>query len=218
METDLFNLLPTAQRLALSYAPAKSHAPTLALLALDARLGGLVRQAREPLLAQIRLAWWRDRLGESPENWPGGEPLLAGLRESWAKPRALVGLVDGWEAQLGEDSLTAVNLLASARAEAWVALHRELGCREDINATQLAAYRWGMADARSCLSDLADRTTAVWDVEEAVRGLKIRLPRALRPLAVLEALARRSLLRDDGRLLSGPADFGLAIRVGLLGR
>lgn len=218
MEIGLFALLPTAQRLALSYAPARSRAPTLSLLALDARLDGLVRQAREPLLAQIRLAWWRDRLSENPENWPGGEPLLAALAESWKSPHALVGLVDGWEAMLGEVAPEAVGQLANARADAWVTLHRELGCREDMNATALAGNRWATVDACAHLPDPADRKAARSLVDEALRNTKISLPRLLRPLAVLDTLARRSLRRQDGGLLGGPPDLAAAIRVGLLGR
>jgi hypothetical protein len=35
---------------------------TLALLALDARLAAILRGRREPIAAQLRLAWWREML------------------------------------------------------------------------------------------------------------------------------------------------------------
>jgi phytoene synthase len=55
--------LPIERRLALAYAPGRARAATLGLFALDAALGNLVRAAREPLLGQMRLAWWREELG-----------------------------------------------------------------------------------------------------------------------------------------------------------
>jgi len=54
--------LPTASRLALAYAPAKARLQTLALFALDTRLAGLLRNSSEPMLAQLRLSWWRETL------------------------------------------------------------------------------------------------------------------------------------------------------------
>ena len=62
-------------------------------------------QAREPLLGQVRLAWWRDRLGQDPADWPAGEPLLAALRGWQPQFAALAALVDGWELLLGAPPL-----------------------------------------------------------------------------------------------------------------
>jgi phytoene synthase len=53
MDRSLLEALPTAQRLALSYAPPSARPATLALLALDARLGAAVRQRGEPVLATL---------------------------------------------------------------------------------------------------------------------------------------------------------------------
>ena len=86
-ETDsLLGSLPVLHRLALTYAPARATRPTLALLALDARLAGIVRSASEPMLAQLRLAWWREQLEIDLTARPAGEPLLAVL-ESWRNNR-----------------------------------------------------------------------------------------------------------------------------------
>jgi phytoene synthase len=63
--------------------------PGVAVLScLDVRLAGVVRGAREPMLGQLKLAWWRDRLGGDPESWPKGEPLLASLKAWGAEARA----------------------------------------------------------------------------------------------------------------------------------
>ena len=46
----------------------------------------------------------------------------------------------------------------------------------------------------------------------------LRLPRGLRSFHVLNALARRSVLRSSGALLEDAAGVMLALRVGLFGR
>ena len=69
--------LPIERRLALSYAPRAAQPITLGFLALDNRLAGIVRQAREPLLGQIKLSWWRDRLNAKEQAGALGDPLLA---------------------------------------------------------------------------------------------------------------------------------------------
>ena len=56
---ELLDTLAPMHRLALAYAPAEARPAWAGLLALDARLAGVVRAAREPVLGQLRLAWWR---------------------------------------------------------------------------------------------------------------------------------------------------------------
>lgn len=74
-----------------------------ALWALAERLTRLLRDAREPLIGQIKLAWWRDMmalLANDPATLPKGEPLLAELQESWARQDGPSALVDAAEAML----------------------------------------------------------------------------------------------------------------------
>ena len=106
MEQSLLALLPPVQRLALAYAPTRARPAWLALLALDTRLAQQVRSAREPMLTQIRLAWWHDRLREPVSAWPQGEPLLVALADWRGQHGSLAQLVDGWEMLLGEAPLT----------------------------------------------------------------------------------------------------------------
>jgi phytoene synthase len=77
--------------------------------------------------------------------------------------------------------------------------------------------RWACADLAAGLGDPEERALAL----EAARGLgseRIGLSRGLRTLAVLDGLARRSLARGGGPLLSGLPSGLLAIRLGLAGR
>jgi phytoene synthase len=214
MEPTLLRELPAPQRLALSYAPAAARGPTLGLLALDARLATALRQRGEPVLVQMRLAWWRETLAADPGGWPSGEAVLELLR-GWRDPAALVALVDGWEALLGEMfDAAAMEAFAVGRVAGFAQLARELG--SDPAAAAAAARWWALGDLAANLSDPAERAAAV-EVAAALPPIP-RLPRALRPLAVLAGLARRSLGRGGVPLLDGPAAMFVAVRLGITGR
>lgn len=181
--------LPAPYRLALAYAPRVSRGQWRALLELDHRLGQLVRQAREPILAQLRLAWWRDRLREAPESRPKGQPTLA-LLACWAEQSAaLVALVDGWEAMLADPPQPLQ--LAQARGEAMAALAELLGEASAIATIWQAAIEWSLTEN----GQETDRKSII-------------LPRKMKPLAVLHAYEqyRRSgisgLLRMSYAILS----------------
>jgi len=192
----LIETLPPPWRLALAYAPASTRARWLTLLAFDVRLSGVVRAAREPILAQMRLAWWRDRLGDRAENWPRGEPLLAALGAWDGEHGALLGLVDGWEAVLGEGD--AALSLAQGRAQACLALGRG-------EAVERMARGWGLADlAAHSAHPALDAALSQHDWRGG------RLPRGLRPLVVLHGMAARGDKTSKISLLR-------LIRLGLIG-
>lgn len=206
--------LPPPQRLALAYAPARVRPATEALLALDSRLAAILRARREPIAAQLRLAWWREMLARSAEEWPRGEPVLDSLR-GWRDPSGLAALADGWEALLAE-ALTAeaIGEFADGRARAFACLACELGV-DLVGEVQDAARIWALADLAGNLSDSGERSRVI----ELGRGLAPPpLPAALRPLAVLSGLGARALSKGGAPLLSGPGSALLALRIGLAGR
>ena len=87
--------------------PRERRPAVTTLWALAERLTRLLRDAREPLIGQIKLAWWRDMmvlLADDPAALPKGEPLLADLQASWAGQGGLYAIVDGAEAMLLADS------------------------------------------------------------------------------------------------------------------
>jgi len=198
---DLPELTPP-QRLALAYAPAAVRADWETLLLLDARLASVVRGAREPVLAQIRLAWWRERLGEDPGGWPRGEPLLARLAGWGAAVAGLIALVDGWEVLLGEQGLD-VQGFAAGRAGGVAALARHLGVAMS-GAAENAARGWALADLSAHLGDAGERAVALAALAEVGGG---RVVRALRPVVVLRVASGGGGLRT----------LAAAMRVGILG-
>jgi phytoene synthase len=213
---DLADTLSASARLALAYAPRTAKPAWLAFLALDARLERLVREVREPLMAQIRLAWWRERLAEPVASWPKGEPLLDALCQ-WREPVCLARLPDAWEPLLaGNLTEVLVDDVIAARVDACQCLARELGQAERVDATEQAARIWAFAEVAAHMADGAERR----DWCQRARGLARppRLPPELRPLAVQAALGAASLARGGGPLLSGPGSVFLALRTGLAGR
>ncbi|MFT4026525.1 MAG: hypothetical protein QM676_06960 [Novosphingobium sp.] len=213
-EAQLLDGLPAVQRVALAYASAESRAAWLGLFALDRRLAQLVRETREPMLGQIRLAWWRERLAEPSVKRPRGEPLLALLGDDAA---LLAPLIDGWEAMLGEAPLSreALTTFAAGRAEALAGLARSLGLESDIAETARIGRAWALADLAGRLShpEECDRAAALLAAES---GAPARLPRAMRPLVVLHGLALRDLHR--GADASGMGALLATLRLGILGR
>lgn len=209
--------LPPDRRLALAYAPARWRSDVAALLLLDTQLAGFVANASEPILGQMRLAWWRDRFAEPVEKWPKGNPLLAQLA-GWEKHAALLGpLVDAWERALGDRPLDKAAMAAFARdrGQAWEALAAQMGYRGDRGAVETAATRWSLVDFAWNHADEAERPIALRLAENSPTRARIGTP--LKPLAALEALACRALA--TGRPpLSRASDLLFALRGGLFGR
>ena len=192
-DSALLDDLPPIERLALAYAPLATRRPWLSFFSLDARCARFVTTASEPITAQLRLAWWRDRLGESAEQWPTGEPLLEALGSWRGQHDALLGIVDGWEMMTAEipRSREAFEELAAGKARAIASLQKMGAAREDGVVLQEMAMDWALCDLAGKLHDNDERRTL--DEMIAARCFEsVRVPRSLRPLAVLHALSRQS--------------------------
>ncbi len=218
MSQSLIETLPAPQRLALAYAPARAKPRTLVLFALEARLAQAVRQASEPIMAQMRLAWWRDQLALPLAKRENSDALAASLALFEGEEIALQALVDGWEVLLSEwMDLAAVERIAAGRAAGFAALARLSGADQAVDDALRAGRRFALADLATKFSNSEERAQ-VLALAGAERGQGIALPRVLRSLAVLDGLARRSIAKGGAPLLDGPASALTAIRLGLVGR
>ena len=192
----LLDELPPLSRLAIAYAPAAARPLWAALLALDARLSRAVEAASSPLIAQLKLAWWRDRMRTSAAQWPKGEPLLAALTSFDGERAVLEALVDAWEGMVDEEpGEGAFDRLAEARGGAIAALARVLSSRADPQAIAALARQWTRPGAHTATPRLPRAP---------------HLPRTLRPLLVLANLPRPDQ--------AGPRAMLRIVRLGLFGR
>lgn len=189
--------------------PRERRAAMAALWGLAARLTKLLLDAREPLIGQIKLAWWRDMmalLASDPAALPKGEPLLAELAASWAGQGGFAALVDAAEAMLLAEDDAGRRAAAASFGAALFALS---------GGGEAAGKRWGLLwgagvveaeDAARPL--LADAKNA----EAPVRG-DFAGNRALLMLdrwaAAIAASDGERHLRSEGLLL---------LRIGLFGR
>ena len=177
-------LAPPA-RLAIAYVPEFYRSAFTLLLQIDERLAGILKSAREPMIAQIKMAWWREAFGNAPHLRPKGEPLLQVLNDSndVIPPAALDALVSAWEMLLGQNpwDQQVTNDHADLRAEAIFQTYaRWVGSTQDV---QPVGRVWALADLRQVFPER---------VAQGVRPDQVSLPssRKLRPLSILTMSTR----------------------------
>jgi phytoene synthase len=122
MTSDLVLELAPPARLAIAYAPSDVRSAFALLLQIDNRFAEILHNAREPMIAQIKMAWWREAFAGAADARPKGEPLLQALNEAGDRIplSALEALASAWEALLGSErfSQEVIDVHAELRAEA----------------------------------------------------------------------------------------------------
>lgn len=135
--------------IAMNYVPAGRRDAVAALWALDAALGDVVRRAREPMVAQMRLTWWHARLCALDDGEALAEPVLAGLAAHVlshdVNGTALAEMIEGWEALLDPLPLPDDDLVrfASARGGQLFAMTAQL---LEGSIDREAGHRWALVD------------------------------------------------------------------------
>lgn len=210
--------LPTEFEIALSYTPADRRNRMRAYFTLDRRLSQIAAQTTEPMLGQMRLAWWREMLQKPADERPQGDASLDAIGEHWSGSETdLISLVDGWEALIAAQTLDADTISAFAKGRsAPFTSFVEPGSDVQIQRISDAGSAWAVADAAIRMSDEAERDMCIQEGLKRAGGA--RLPRSLRGLAILEALAIRSLKDGAKTLMDGRGAALIAFKVGLLGR
>jgi 15-cis-phytoene synthase len=176
--------LPAPEMLAITYAP-KVTAPLIRwLLLFDRRLDDVLARAKEPLIAQMRLAWWRDVLAKPAVERPKGEPLLALLADDPALLNAAQKLVDAAELLVGEPDDAQVKNASAQRALTIFSAYAKWTNSDPVMAEKLALAWAGQSDA-----------------------VMVSIPRNLRPLSILAL----SALLEDGAV--SPGFWGAGVRL-----
>ena len=194
--------LDADRALALTYVPTRKRAAIEALWRLDAALGAVLAGGREPLISEIKLAWWRDSLERLDTAKAPAEPVLEAaarhILPSGVRGTQLSALEEGWTALLSPDPLTPEELTsyAAGRGALLFRLSGLLIGQEPSGAMLRGGEAWALVDlARH--SNAADAAAAI-EAARAFGGERIRWPSALRPLGMLAALARRDLQSAAG--------------------
>ncbi len=192
----------------------------MAALALDHRLAQLVQRTSEPVLGQMRLAWWRETLGQPAEDRPRGDAVLDTIAQHWdVACQPLIGLVDGWEQLLDDAPLGEGEALAFAHGRAG-ALLAALGYRAtmaDFAAADAAAQVWALADLAAKVSDPDERTMLITMGTDAANQ-RASLSARGRALAVLRALGARALAVGGQPLMTGRTAALAALRAAIFRR
>lgn len=215
---DLNHAQPLAPEVEIALANLRDEVRemTSVAFALDARLSRIVAQATEPMIAQMRLAWWRDELRKPATDRPNGDAVLDAIGARWAGDEdALIAMVDGWEELLREPPLQrdAALRFVEGRAQPFVR------CASSADGTGIvgACKCWALADLAAHSSNAEERDMLL-KLGSEVAGHWRGLNRDQRGFAVLAALAGRAMKRGGRPLMEGRGAALLALRVGLFGR
>jgi 15-cis-phytoene synthase len=202
--------LTAPQTLALQYVPPQFRAALELLLAFDHRLALVVRQMSEPVIAQMRMAWWREKLALSGDLRPSGEPIFAALEQlppeqTIPVEQGMLLIIDAWDAVIAaavwDHDVIMLNAQNRARGIFLGLAKQILPAREHSDVMDVGC-RWA-------LSDLQMR------FPEHVAGPlppTQRLPRQLRSLAILERAISLDLQhKKDGQSAGIRAWFRLLV-------
>jgi phytoene synthase len=183
--SDVVQSLPSPLRLAIAYARKDLRAPFALLLTFDQRLANIVGRASEPMIAQMKLAWWHEAIMREPTSRPQGEPTFQILNELNMPhvEAAMVRLLDAWGRVLATDDWDAEILSAFAkdRSAGIFGAYADLaGYTDDVSDVSDVGQSWALAD-------LKHRFGHSKSFDRAPQQRTKLTKRRLRPLSILAA-------------------------------
>jgi len=209
------------QRLVLA-AAGRGSARAGTIFALDNECAHIARAAREPLMAQIRLAWWRDGLNAAEAVPVHRSPTMDSLRalpDFAAIRAALTAIIDGWEELILWDGADAAAMLEAYAAGRGGGLFAAIA-PEDAERASPWGRLWALWDLSGHVDDeaLARATVDQGRTVLAVAG-KLSAAQLPRILAMLAGAARHDIGRG-GRAPSHltPGLYMRLLRLQILGR
>jgi phytoene synthase len=187
------------------FAPAEKREGLLLLYAFNHELARARDVASEPLLALIRLAWWREVVDGAVKPHDVATPLTAALNAGWFDRADLAALIDARDAEAANEIPDFESFMNFARGTAG-RLARVAGkfLGADSQAVEDAGTAYGIAGilraapflARQGRSLLPADGTCDAKLIEAARGLLgAPVPKAALPAALPAVFARRDLGR-----------------------
>ncbi|TPG55493.1 hypothetical protein EAH89_14685 [Roseomonas nepalensis] len=197
------------------FAPAEARETLFALIAFNHELARAREAAREPMMALIRLQWWREAVeeaaaGAAPRRHEVAGPLSAEIRAGRLDPAALLAMVEGREAEeTGEDAVPLAERMRATAGVMAAETGRVLGAGEEaMTGLRQVGTAYGIGGTLRSLAALA------------AQG-RDPLPPHAEPREAARALARDglALLKAGRRGLAGlPARAVAAALPGVLAR
>lgn len=225
MDQTLTDVLKSRDRerwLSVLWAPAPARAALVALHALDLEQQRVVAEAREPMLAEIRLAWWREQLEAlSAGKAPPPQPILRALghdaRTRGADLTDLARIEEGFLPLLTEGRLDALAMAKARGGPLFRTLATAIVCsplnNRQAEAAAAAGTRWALACLWRGGWGQAEPRLAGLDPPAFPPPPAGPLPPALR---ALDALAVQDWQRlETGRPLAPAASPGRQMRMAL---
>jgi phytoene synthase len=158
------------------FAPEPARTDLLALLAFNHELARTRSVTREPMLARIRLEWWREAVAEAGgAGTPRAQPVVESLSETMRRhrlgPQGLVALIDAREEEIEGplDVLRAGHALADLELAVL-----GVGNEPSRRAARAVAAAWLMGEGAERDAILAEARSLRRDVDPA--SLPILLP------------------------------------------
>ena len=192
--------------------------PALAcVFAMEVRLSSIIARMTEPMLAQMRLAWWRDQLACPVQARPRGDAVLDALGSHWAgAEHRIAALVDGWEVWTKPDhSVDDVGIFLEGYAAPFGTL--AANCLPGIDARAGAVNgQWYGAGIAFLMEQRLCGGTRVLDLAPTLSE-RTRMPRKLRSLSIAGGLGQRVVLNRRGPLFGDRGSALAAVRLGLFG-
>ena len=178
--------------LALAYLPDGVRPAIEALWRLDATMAAILATGTQPLITQMRLAWWREALERLDIAPPPAEPVLLALA-TYVLPTVsgaeLAAMEEGWLQLLSEEALGEGELARYAALRGGLLFQFSARLLGDTGfPVERAGESWALAD-------LARHSRRKDESKLPVPESKTRWPKNLRPLGMLVMLARRDLER-----------------------
>ena len=172
--------------------PAR-RADVVAIYAFNQELARTVSAAREPMVAEIRLTWWREGLDEILAGRPPrGHPVMLAMAEAIARntlaAAPLEALADSSFEDLDTERFadeTALERYLDGASGALMALACAITAGVDAGALRPAAHAWGLVGLIRRRAAGLDRFPATWTADEPVRRARVALAAARAPIALL---------------------------------
>lgn len=219
MSSNPQEILPPELELALAHTRSIYRDALRIFFELDLRFARILAGTNEPMLGQMRLAWWRETLAKPLDQRPTGDVVLDGIGKHWVgREQHLVKLVDAWENLLADPPLGTEHArsFAQGRVDAMRGAFADRQEDWDERNAGLFALQWAIADLCTNIS-LQEERDMLMALAAEQRTPK-RLSSPFKGVAVLGALALRSLENGGAPLMEGRSASLTALRAAIIGR